>query len=333
MLMPPFPSAMALGGILELSGVNSYMKLNGAQLTATCDQEQVAPAMLYTDVEEKVYTSYPGIKQSSVTAVLANVYPSCAGVSSLDTPCASNTNPLYPPSFICQWAGPHGSVEMAPQIANATEELSPAGTSLGFRVSTVCRLPETAEEAGLKIGEKGMLNLTLHHFVKRSPGDTLLENGKPLPFVGPLGGNVLTFDIPHMPPPPPPSPPPPPPPPQTVLIDTSTTGEDASTYDKSVALCQKRGSNLCSYAKICPNGVGGAPASWTGGQQQSDQWIATKPFKSNSLSKEWAQIGFWNKGAQSGLQYTCSVLSGVGYPNYAGWGSGDSHIKFLACCA
>ena len=174
------------GSTLRLAGESSTIRMNGASLTASC-QDMQSSVRLFSPL---AFSSFDD--NHNVVATLDGVAESCAATTSIYQPCANASD--YPALFQCHWQS-EGSVDhiVADRFAVATEEFSSSKRYLATRISLSCPIPPyvwlSAQNHPLKT------NLVIKYI------------NTTLPFRGIDG--IITFHITSPTPPPPPPPPPP----------------------------------------------------------------------------------------------------------------------------
>ena len=209
-------------GVLQLTGANSQVQMNGASLTASCTGRNAV--VLHTNASSDVHFEYPS---SGVRAFLGGVALACGTeIGTMDTPCAADgKSGNFPGTFFCVFKTDQIDVGTTGPFKARAEAVKVDENTVGHMVHLDCELPPVTDYissirgAGkAALGAKHSLTVSVYHFVKRRASDTLDAKGVLLPYDGLFGGDAIDISVPQPPPPafppapPPPAPPPPPPP-------------------------------------------------------------------------------------------------------------------------
>ena len=138
LLLTPLLSSAA---VLNLNGDSNnevhFQSASGtAVLSATCASRSAG----WLGLAERTFTM-PSFEGKSISVVLANVPPTCAAVSDLHEPCASDSSHV-PPLFFCNLTNidTGNALTIGPVHAMA-EAIVKGGSTLAFRSTLACPIP------------------------------------------------------------------------------------------------------------------------------------------------------------------------------------------------
>ena len=167
---------LVAGGIVNLTGDNSGVSMNGAFLTAQCDggtgvQQAATPAVQHCQPHGDGLRCYFG-GDVRVPCVGGKVSRPCAAASASEHSISG-----YPALYACEWHAESGATEVARDVAAASSEaLASDGSVLAHAAYVDCAAPSIVFRlAALGSNPTAELALKVRHFLPR-PGQEFIEH-------------------------------------------------------------------------------------------------------------------------------------------------------------